>query len=91
MEIEAVKMLLEYGTTPAVIFLIVLVVLIRRDIAQRLEKCETTTKNADKRIGYIEREYVQRNDYYKDISGWREDINRIGERIDRLTMEIVKK
>jgi hypothetical protein len=37
-----------------------------------------------RRIAYIETEYVRRDTFYRELSGWKEDINRLSDKIDAL-------
>ena len=41
-------------------------------------------------IAQIERDYLPREEHYRDFSGWRAEIHRIMERLDRLMMEMKK-
>lgn len=91
MEMVALRFMLEYGTAPALILLILVVISFKKDIVAKLDEMKAEMDDLRSRLNYVEKEYVKRKEYYADISGWRSDINRIGERIDKLTMEILKK
>lgn len=41
-------------------------------------------------LAQIERDYLPREEHYRDFSGWRAEIHRIGDRLDKI-MEIQKK
>jgi len=52
---------------------------------------EDTTKVMDehgRRLSCIELEYVRRVDFYKDLGGWRDDINRVYDKISSLSSEL---
>jgi len=43
-----------------------------------------------RRISCIELEYVRRMDFYKDLGGWRDDINRLSDKISSQSAELSK-
>jgi len=54
---------------------------------------EDVTKVMDehgRRLSCIELEYVRRIDFYKDLGGWRDDINRVYDKISSLSAELSK-
>jgi len=54
---------------------------------------EDTMKALDehgRRISCIELEYVRRMDFYKDLGGWRDDINRLSDKISSQSAELSK-
>jgi hypothetical protein len=54
---------------------------------------EDTTKVLDehgRRISCIELEYVRRMDFYKDLGGWRDDINRLYDKISSVSTDLSK-
>ena len=91
MEMVALRFMLEYGTAPALILLVLVILIFKKDLVAKLDEMKEDIDDLRSRINYVEKEYVKRKEYYTDISGWRSDINRLGERIDKLTMEILKR
>ena len=54
---------------------------------------EDTTRALDehgRRISTIELEYVRRETFYRDLSGWKDDIHRLGDQIGTQMGEIRK-
>jgi len=54
---------------------------------------DETTKVMDehgRRLSCIELEYVRRVDFYKDLGGWRDDINRVYDKISSLSADLTK-
>ena len=43
-----------------------------------------------RRISCIELEYVRRMDFYKDLGGWRDDINRLYDKISSVSADLSK-
>lgn len=43
----------------------------------RVKALEARAAELEGRSSYIEREYLPREDHYRDISGWRTEINRL--------------
>lgn len=71
---------------------------IKRDLTERIEELKTHSDEHDKeiaesvehirnRIGSIEREYVTREDHYKDMGGWREELREMRRTLDRFMMK----
>jgi predicted Abi (CAAX) family protease len=89
-EIVALRMLLDYGTTPALILLIVVILWFRKDLVKRIDDFEEEMKSIRNDIEYIKREYVKKEDYYQDLSGWRSELGRVIERIDKMMEMIVR-
>jgi len=73
-----------------------------RKRAERLQAClegklkelrDDTTKVLDehgRRLSCIELEYVKRLDFYKDLGGWRDDINRVYDKISEVDKSIIE-
>lgn len=40
------------------------------------------------RLGYVERDYVSRDEHYRDFSGWRDEIRALGQRINDLILAV---
>jgi hypothetical protein len=105
--------LLEYGNTPALIVLAVLVgwlikklgendqkdekraavlnELITKEITTLEERIEAQRVSAEKRlddladrVSCVERDYLPREEHYKEFSGWRAEINRLSDLIINL-------
>ncbi len=87
MEIRALELILQYGTAPALILLCVLMVLFRKDVTKRIDDLEVTIRDTREKISFVEQAYVKREDFYRDISGWRGDVKILSEKIDKLREE----
>ena len=87
MEIAAVKLLLQYGTAPALILLCILIILFNKEIGRRIEGLENTFKELKNKTDFIEQSYVRKEDLYRDISGWRGDVKTLSQKIDDLREE----
>ena len=87
MEITVLKLLLQYGTAPALILLCVLILLFNKEIGRRIEGLENTFKELKNKTDFIEQSYVRKEDLYRDISGWRGDVKTLFTKIDNLREE----
>jgi hypothetical protein len=49
-----------------------------------------TIEDHGKRLSYIELEYVRRDTFYRELGGWKDDINRLSSQISTQFMEFTK-
>lgn len=75
--------ILQYGTLPAVLVLLVLVVMMKQD----LQRIHQRMDNLEGRLDYLDRQCVKKAELYQDISGWRGDIRRLEGKLDGLKDE----
>jgi hypothetical protein len=47
-----------------------------------------TLEDHNRRLSYIELEYVKREAFYREMSGWKDDINRVSGQIAALSAEL---
>lgn len=45
----------------------------------------------EQRVEQLSQEAQRKEDFYRDISGWREDIRYLSEKIDKMLMEVLRK
>ena len=56
---------------------------------ERHKDIEDAIAALNQRMTCVEREYVSREEHYRDLSGWREEIRQIGQRINDLIITIM--
>ena len=84
MELKLIELMSNGGWMAVAVFLLYL--FFRQDkTMQRLEKWLEETS---KRVTYIEKEYIARAEFYRDISGWRSDIKSLEGQILDLRSEL---
>jgi hypothetical protein len=56
---------------------------------ERHKEHESDISDLQERMGCVERDYVSREEHYRDLSGWREEIRQLGERINSFVITIM--
>jgi hypothetical protein len=56
---------------------------------QRHREHEEAISDLTLRMSCVEREFVTREEHYRDLSGWREEIRQLGERINSFIITIM--
>jgi hypothetical protein len=56
---------------------------------ERHKEHEEAIADLNQRVGCVERDYVSREEHYRDLSGWREEIRQLGERINSFVITIM--
>jgi hypothetical protein len=67
---------------------------VRKSFEDKLKELkDDTAKELDgheRRLSYIELEYIKREEFYRELGGWRDDINRLSGQITTQFMEFTK-
>lgn len=79
MESLVVKTFLDAGWSVLAVFLVFMLFRLEK----KLEKFE-------EQIGNIKDEFVTKEEHYRDISGWRGEINRLENKIERLIEKVLE-
>ena len=56
---------------------------LKKDINQGYEKQEARDREQDQAIQYIKDNYARKDDIYKELGGWKTELNRLSEHLDR--------
>ena len=88
MELEVLHLILEYGTTPALLLLALVVLTFKKDITKKMDELDGNLKNMNERINFIEQTYVKRDELYRDISGWKGDLRMLANKLDTIKDEL---
>jgi|GEM_PF-1360034 hypothetical protein len=59
-----------------------------RVIEKLVEKFDQNLEHLERRVEIIERDFVSREEHYRDFSGWREELRHIDRKIDSLYREV---
>lgn len=59
---------------------------LERRIEEKIKEESRYREELEARIGCVERDYLQRDDFYRDSSGWRAEINRLCDKIDQFIL-----
>ncbi|HIC97030.1 MAG TPA: hypothetical protein EYP11_01350 [Aquificaceae bacterium] len=54
-----------------------------------LRKLERRVEKLEEKIDAMHEEFISKEDYYRDISGWRGEIHKLDTKIDRLVEKII--
>jgi len=57
---------------------------LERSLDSKVAKMDEAVDELARRVTVIERDYLPRQEHYRDFSGWREEIHRVVDRLDRL-------
>ena len=63
---------------------------IEKDLSEIKADTMRTLEDQARRIAYLEMEYVRRNEFYKELGGWREDIHRLSSLVTSQFMDFTK-
>lgn len=76
-----------------VILALVILIFNNRKIERQLEKFEHKIEKFEERLEQMSVDFVSKEQHYQDVSGWRGEIRKVEDRIERLAdklIEIVK-
>ena len=63
---------------------------IEKDLAEiKADTTKSIEENA-RRISNIELEYIRRDTFYRDLGGWKDDINRLSGQLSEITKNIIE-
>lgn len=53
--------------------------------------CKDEFMELQHRVDAISQEALRKEDFYRDVSGWREDIRHLADKIDKVILEVMKR
>lgn len=89
MELRLLTEILQYGTAPALLLVVGLLINIRSDLQNRMKSLEKKMERVEEayeentaRIGSVERDYITKEDHYRHVSGWRGELHYLEKKLD---------
>jgi len=66
---------------------------IKADTAKALAEIKSSTaktlEDLNRRVSYLEVEYIRRDTFYRELGGWKDDINRLSGQFSEITKYII--
>jgi peptidoglycan hydrolase CwlO-like protein len=77
---------------PAVITIVAIYILYRanQSLEKQIETLQKELSSLNKKIEQISTDFITKEEHYKDVSGWRGELNRLEDRIERVFERIVE-
>jgi len=73
-----------------IVLALIILIINNRKIEKQLEKFEYKIEKLEERLEQISVDFVSKEQHYQDVSGWRGEIRKVEDRIERLADKIIE-